>query len=157
MLDQLGRVEVGDHDRRLKGLVDFLHGRDGAIGRDTDDNAIGLHQVLDGGTFAQELGITDDIDVSTGIVAADGLRHFFAGLYRDRAFIDDDAVFLDVDGDFPGDSLDEAEVDAAIGLRWCRYGDENDLGFLDGIADGIGEERRPAATFFLTISSRPGS
>ena len=141
VLDQLGRVEVGEHDRRVEGLVDFPHRGDGAVRGNADDNAVGLHQVLDGGAFAKEFGIADDVDVGAGIVAADGLRDFLAGLDRDGAFIDDDLVFLDVRGDLARDALDEAEVDAAIRLRRRGHGDEDDLRGFNRVADGRSESQ----------------
>ena len=113
------------------------------------DDAIGLHQVLDSGAFAEEFGIADDVDVSAGVVAADGLRDLLAGLDRDGALVDDDAVFLDVDGDFAGDALDKAEIDAAVGLGRRGHGDKDDLRRGDGVGDGGGEGKASGGDVLL--------
>ncbi len=148
MFDQFGGVEVREHDGRVEGLVNFLHRADGALGGDTHDDAVRFHQVLDRGTFAQEFGIAHHINVRAGIAAADGLGHFFTGLDRDGAFVHDDAVFLDVDGDFAGDAFDKAQIDAAVGLRRGWNGDEDHLGSGDGLADG-GRKGEPARRHVL--------
>ena len=44
-----------------------------------------------------------------------------------------------MDGDLAGDALDEAEIDAAVGLGRRGNGDEDDFRSGDGIADRGGE------------------
>ena len=44
-----------------------------------------------------------------------------------------------MNGDLAGDFFDEAQVHAAIGLRWGGHGDEDDLAMLDALLRGGGE------------------
>ena len=46
---------------------------------------------------------------------------------------------VDVSGNFTRDALDETKIDASVRLRRRGHGDEDDLGDLDGLADGGGE------------------
>src|SRR5690606_5295674 len=55
-----------EDDRRIaktKWLVNALHHLTGAIVIDTDENAVGVREVLNGGAFAQEFRVGADRDV----------------------------------------------------------------------------------------------
>jgi hypothetical protein len=98
VLDELGAVDVGDEHGRDEGLIHFLHEGEGAVAVAADDDAIGLHEVLDGAAFTEEFGIADDIELDAGLgIAADGLGNALAGLDWDGALIDDDAVAIEMD------------------------------------------------------------
>ena len=68
-------------------------------------------------------------------------RDFLAGLHRDGGFIDDHAVLAGLEdaADLAGDALDVGEIDAAIGLRRRRHGDEDDLRGVHAVLGGVGE------------------
>ena len=93
VLDEFGGIDVGDDDGRVERRVNLLHRRDGPLRTDADDNAVGLHQIADGETFAQEFGIAHHIKVHLRrAIAFDGFGDLFAGLDRHGAFVHDDFV-----------------------------------------------------------------
>lgn len=150
MLDQFGGIDVRHHDGRLERSVDFLHGLNGALGLDADNDAIGLHEVLDGEAFAEKFWIADDVEFDLGLaVAGDGFGDFLTGLDGDGAFINDDFVTAHAGGNVAGDAFDESEVDGAVGLGRCGHTDKNDVGILDAFLGGSGE--REAAGFDIAF------
>lgn len=150
MLDQFGGIDVGHHDGRLERSVNFLHGLDGALGLDADNDAIGLHEILDGETFAEKFGIADNVEFDLCLaVAGDGFGDFLAGLDGDGAFIDDDFVAAHACSDVAGDAFDEGEVDGAVRLRRCGDADKNDVGIFDAFLGGSGE--RESAGFDIAF------
>lgn len=140
MFDEFGAVDVCDENGSDEGFVDFLHDGEGAVAVATDDDAVGVHEVFDGAAFAEEFGVGDDVEFDGWFgVAADGLGDAFAGSDGDGAFVDDDAVAIEADGDFSGDFFDVAEVDAAVWLGWGGDGDEDDFAEADAFFCGGGE------------------
>ncbi len=149
VFDQLGAVEVGDNDGGVEGGVNFLHGGGGALAADADDDAVGFHQVGHSAAFAEEFRIADDVELDAGFaVAADGVGDFFPGFNRDRAFIDNHAVFGHDLGDAAGDFFDIDQIDAAVFLGRGGDGDEDDLGSGNGVLDGGSEGKASGLDVF---------
>ena len=144
MLDQLRRIDVGDDDGGVERRVDFLHGRDGALGFDADDDPIRLHQVLHRETFPQKLRVAHHVELHLRFaVAFNGLLDLVAGLDRHGAFIDDDLVGGHGSGDLTGDLFDETEVNGPIRQGWSGDGDEDNVGFADAFSGAGGEAKAP--------------
>jgi len=141
VFDEFGAIDIGDKDGSFEGLVDLFHEIGGALAGRADDDPIWVHEIGNGGAFAKKLGITDHIEFGAFVVALDGFGDFFAGFDGDSGFIDDHAIvaWLEDAGDFAGDAFDVGEVDAAIGLGGSGNGDEDDLGVIDAVFDGVGE------------------
>ena len=94
VLGQLGAGAVHDHDRRAgarERRVELVHHLGAARVVGADDDAIGLHEVVDRRALLQELGIADDAERVRGL-AADDLAHLLARADRHRALVDDDLV-----------------------------------------------------------------
>lgn len=79
-LGQLGRPDIGGQDAltRNPSGVDVNEGLGGLLARGgrgrTNEDTVGIEQVIDGGTGGQELGVGQDLELNTG--AVDGkLRH----------------------------------------------------------------------------------
>ena len=150
MLDEFGGVDVGDDNRRVERLVNFLHRGDGPLRADADDDAVGLHQIADGKTFAEKFRIADDIKFHLRLaIALDGFRNLFAGLDGDGALVHDDFVTGHGGGDVARDVLDEAQVHRTVRLRRRGHGDENHVGFLDALGGAVGEFKPPGGGVFL--------
>ena len=62
MFDQLGAFDVGDNEGRLHARIKLPEDLLGALGVDADHNAIGLHEIMDRGTFAEKLGVGGDVE-----------------------------------------------------------------------------------------------
>jgi hypothetical protein len=107
----------------------------------SDHDPVGFHQIGHGAAFPEELWVADHVEACFAVVAFDGGFDCFAGLDWDGAFIDDDAVFAFAENacDLAGDAFDVGEIDAAIDLGWSRDSDENDLGMIDAVLDGVGK------------------
>jgi hypothetical protein len=171
VLDDLGRFGRGEQDGRCvafavrsgdsigrlvifagrEGLVNGLQQIAGAIGVGSDDDAVGVEEVDDGGAFAEELGIGGHVEQFAGdAVSFDDAADPLVGVNGDRAFFNDDFVLIDGAGDFAGDRIDVGEVCAAGTALRRSYGDENGLrgfgggskvaGELDGLAAMASQE-----------------
>ena len=76
VLDELGRGDVGDHERRLDQVqraVDLLEDLDRARVAGADDDAVRAQEVRDGRALAQELGIGDDREVVAAVLLLEDL------------------------------------------------------------------------------------
>ena len=150
VFDQLGGVDVGDDDGGFERLIDFLHRGDGTGGAGADDNPIGLHQIFDGETFAEEFGVAHHVELHLGLaVALDGFGHLVAGAHGHGALVHDDLVARHGGGDVAGHDLDETQIDGAVGLRRGGHGDEDDVGVLDAFAGAGGETEAPGGDVAL--------
>jgi len=149
MLDDLGALGGGEEDGRRCGdaadtgngvgaavilaagewSVDGVKDGGGAVVVGTDDDAVGVEEVGDGGSFAEELGIGDDVEEVTGdAVALHGTADPLVGVDGDGAFFDDDFVGGKGACDLAGNGFDVREIGVA-GLA-LRGADGNE----DGVA-----------------------
>src|SRR4029077_1503092 len=76
---------------------------------------------------------------AVAIVALDRFGNVFAGFYRHRALIDNDAIIFQNGGNIAGNSLDETEVNAAVRLLRRRHRDKDNLGVVDSFLDVASE------------------
>src|SRR6266576_675903 len=140
MLYSLRAVDIGNKNRRHERLVDFFHQIGRMFALRTDDDPVGMHQIVNGAAFAQKFRIADDVELrAVTIITLNRLGHFFTGFYRHRALIDDHAIISEDAGDLARDFFDEAQVDAAVALRWSRHRNENDLRVIDAFFNTIAE------------------
>ena len=94
----------------------------GAFVVGADDDAVGMEEVGDGGSLAQELGVGDDVEEMAGdAVALHGAADPLVGVDGDGAFFDDDLVAGEGACDLAGDGFDVGEVGvAALASAGCR-------------------------------------
>ena len=149
VLDQLGRLDVGDDDRRMEGGVKALHGLDRPRRGDADDHAIRLHKIRDGRTLPQKLRIAHHIEVNLALgKPSDGLGHFLPGPDRHGALVHDDFVTGHDGGDVARDSFHKTQIHRSVRLRRGRNGDKNEIGTLDALLRAAGEAK-PAGSHIL--------
>ncbi len=126
-----GGVELFDHFGRF-GRVDPYH------------DAVGLHEVIDGGAFLEELRIRAHVKRRRRF-ARDLRAHLRGRAHRDGALRDDDLGRVHVLADRRGDGEHVLQVGRSVFVGRRPHGDEHDLGALDGGAD-VGREGQPALT-----------
>ena len=120
--------------------VDVAQDCAGSLAIGTDDDAIRVQEVSDGGTLAEELGVRDDVkemalDAITLQRAADPL----IGIDRYGALLDDDLIGGQRTGDLAGDCLHVGEIGiAGLALR-CTDRDEDRVGLPCGLGKVGGE------------------
>ena len=93
VFDQLGGAPADIDDRRriqIKRPIDFGEHGAGARIVGADHDAVGMLEILDGGAFAQELRIGDDLDLGVGAFFAENVLDLVAGADRNGRFGDDD-------------------------------------------------------------------
>src|SRR4030095_3435220 len=140
MLYYLRAVDIGDKNRRHERLVDFFYQIDRLFTLRTDDDPVGMHPIVNGAGFAQKFRIADDVELrAVTIVTLDRFGHFFTGLYRHGALIDDDAVIGQDTSNFARDFFDKAQVYAPVGMRRRGYRDENNLRVINPFLDAFGK------------------
>ena len=100
----------------------------------------GCRKSCDGGAFAQELGVGDDVEEAAGdAVALDGAADPLVGVDGDGALLDDDLVAGERAGDLAGDGFDVGEIGVAgFGLRGAD-GDEDGVAVAGGLGEVGGE------------------
>src|ERR1044072_3257269 len=140
MFYQLRAVDIRNKNWRHERFIDFFHQIGRMFAFRADDDAVGMHQIVNGAAFAQKLRITDDIKLgAVAIVTLDRFGHFLPGLYRHRTLIDDNSIIGQNTGNFARDFFDEAQVYASIGVRGGGHRDENNLGIIDSFLDAFGK------------------
>ena len=154
-LGKLGGPEIGGEDLLTGDPAgvdggDFLDGVQSLGGLlAADEDAVGILEILDGGTLGQELGIREDLEGAVlGVGSEDG-KHGLRGLHGNGALLDDDLWAHGLLGDHAGGGLDVLEIRGATGAYTVGLGrgadaDEDDVGLTDGLADVCGEEEVPA-------------
>ena len=125
---------------RGEGCVDVREDGCGALGVGADDDAVGMKEVGDGGTFAQKLRIGDDVEeLPVYAVALDGPTDPLVGVDGNGALFDDDLVGGDGACDLAGDGLDVGEISVACLGLGCSDGDEDGFALLCGLGE-VGRE-----------------
>ena len=158
-LGQLGRPQVGGQDVLRVDPVgvdagELLGGGD-ALGilLAADEDAVGLHEVVDGGTLGEELRIGQYLELEALLVdledAADGLGRADG----DGRLLHDDLVGRRDLGNFPGAQLAVLDVGGPSGADALRLGrgvdgDEYDVG-LDDLGVDVGGKEQVAAAALL--------
>ena len=160
VLDHLGRLDIGDHERHTGGLergVDVEHDVDGALRARADDDAVGAEEVLDRRAFAQELGVRDhrELLLAARVLAHRALDHL-TGADRHGRLRDDDLVAVQVVADRLGDLADEGEVGLAVGERRRAHRDEDRARLADRRREVGGELEPPGADVLLDDLLEPG-
>ena len=122
-----------------------------------DDDAVGLHEVVDRRAFFEELGVAGHVAIAA--------RAFFepredlcARADGHRALGDDDRIRLQVRRDAVDDRPERRHIGGAVVALRRADGEINDFGRGDrGRARSVVNCSRSAAWLSRTISSRPGS
>ena len=91
-----------------------------------DDDAVRLHEVVDGRTLLEELGVADDAERMRGL-AADDLADLGGRPDRDGALVDDDLVAVHRAREIPRHVEHVLEVGRPVFAGGRAHGDEDDL------------------------------
>src|SRR5439155_16446303 len=106
----------------------------------SDNDAVGMHQIVNGAALAQKFRITNYVEFRAApIVTLDGFADALAGFDRNSTFIDDYPIIAQNISDLSRDFFDEAKIDIAVRLGRCRHRDENDLRLIDAFANATAE------------------
>jgi hypothetical protein len=121
------------------GTIELAHHRLGALVLGADDHAVGTLEVLDGGAFAQELGVGDHGELGVGAAALDDRLDLVAGADRHGRLGDDDGEAVDQAGDLLGRGVDIGQVGVAVAATGRgAHGDEHRVGVLDRLSARAG-------------------
>ena len=138
-----GALVVGSAGKRR---VDFTKHVGAALVVATHDNAVGIKEVGDGGTFAEEFRIGSDVEgVSVSAVAQNDLANPLTGVNGNGAFLNDDFIVVDRACDFASHRFDKRKISfSALGGR-SSDGDKNSRAGVDGCAQIIGKSEALSA------------
>ncbi len=143
VLDHLRRAQVGHDDGPAEALVEARHGPRVGLVAGAHDDALGVEEVLDGVTLAQELGVGHDARAAVLLLqrALEDRLDRLAGADRRGALVDQDRRrAVEGRGDGVGGGPDVAQVGRA-GHRLRRIdGQEDEL----GLGQRLGVARREA-------------
>ena len=140
MLDQLGRIDVRDYDRRVERRINLPQSSNRALRADPDHNSVWLHQILYRKSLAQKFGIADDVEVcAVTIVSLDRFSHLFACFHRHRAFVHNHPIIRQHACDFARDFLEKTKIDIPACLLGSGNGDKNDLRIIYAVLDAAAE------------------
>src|SRR5690242_14127053 len=118
-----------------KRLVQSAHQLGGTRVVATDDDAIGLHEVLDRSAFLEEFGVRDDNELEGGAPAGERLGDLRPDLVRrtDRngRFGDDDAIPVEVRRDGPRRAEHVTQISRSVLIRRRTNGDQLEQTVLD--------------------------
>src|ERR1700736_2817452 len=106
---------------------------------DTHNDAVGMKEIFDRSTFAQELRIRDDTEgeVALAGVGVQRAAQLKAGAGGHRALFDDQLRRACFGGDLTSDVVDRRKVRVAIFLWRCAYANEDGVAAADGLS-GVG-------------------
>ena len=133
----------------LEGCVQRLHQLDCALVAfgGADDDAVGLHEVFDGGAFFEELGVRDHAEGDALApfcqLVGYGGPYLVAGADGDGGFVDDEFVAGHAAGDVARGREHVFQVCRAVFIGRRADGNELQLPEGDGFVD-VGGEPEPA-------------
>jgi hypothetical protein len=137
----------------LEGGVEFAHQFDGTGVLGTDHDAVGLHEVFDGGAFLEEFGVGDDAEVEGDAAGlqflGDAGTHLVGSTDRHRRFVDHDLVVGHVAADVAGGGDDVLQVGRAVFVGRGADGDELQHAVGDGGLDVGGEAQAAGGDVLL--------
>ena len=146
ILGEFGTLDVGDDQAfvvALEGGVEGAHQVDGLVVLGADDDAVGAHEVVDGGAFLEEFGVGNDavgdVDRTLREFVGDGSLDLGCGADGDRALVDDDLVVGHPAADAARGGKHVLEVGGAVFVGRGADGDELDGAVLHGFLDIGGE------------------
>ena len=127
VFDQLRRLDVGEHHRRLDQVqraVERVQDFAGPVAFGADHHAIGAHEVFDCRAFAQKFGVRGDIEAALRSRPAQDRGNLAAGADGHRRFRDDDRVIGQGMPDFLGGREDIGKIGMAVAA--ARGGSDRD-------------------------------
>ena len=120
---ELGGLAADEHHRRVaqrERLVQARHQLARALIVDADENAVGMHEVLDRRAFAQELRIGAHGELGVGPDRAHAILDLAAGAHRHRRFGDDDGEAVEVRRQLLDRGVDVGQIRIAIAAAHRR-------------------------------------
>ena len=117
ILGEFGALDVGDDQAfavTLKRRIERAHQVDGLVVLGTDDDAVGTHEVLDGGAFLEEFRVGNDAvgDVDRALVqfVGNGRLHLGGSANRHRALVHHNLVVGHQAADVAGGGEDVLQI-----------------------------------------------
>lgn len=143
MFGEFGRGNIGDNHWHTKGVVKFAESATHHCFARSDEDAIRVEKVVDGTSFAKELGVRSHVYV----VAANQISQSIRGANRHGGPCDDDGAWSYYRSNCGDGSLNVGEVGGAVITLRRRHANEHDRG-VTCRRDATGAE-------FQTTSSNP--
>ena len=141
-------AEVVEHHRAVQAGHEFL----GLFAFHTDDNAVGFHEVRDGGAFLQKFRVAGHVerDVHATLVKLflDGCLDLFGGADWDGRFGHENGVLLDVLAERAGHGEHVLQVGGTVFVGGCAHGAE----YHFDIVEDAREVGREVETAFALVA-----
>ena len=122
-----------------EGLVEAGQYVLGALGFYAADDAVGLHEVVDGGAFFEELGVGRDVEVEVGTARVEGSpqgsAHLLSGTHGHRALGNDHEVVGHGAANAVGHRQHVLQVGTAVFARRRAHRDERGFGTLNRLCE----------------------
>ena len=126
-----------------EGLIQVVQQLAGPLRIDAHDDAIGLHEVLDGHALLQELGVRGhvvlDLHAPGSQLGIHGGAHLLGRAHRHRRLVDDQRRTLHVLTDLAGHGQHVTQVGRAVLVRGGAHSDAEDVGLAHGLGQRGGE------------------
>ena len=146
VLDHFGARDVGEyhaevveHHRAVEAGHEFL----GLFAFDADDDAVGLHEVRDGGAFFEEFRVARhverNLDATLVEFFLDGGLDFLCCSDRNRRFCYENCIFLDVLAEGAGNRKHVLQVSGAVFVRRSAHGAEHHFDIVKDACEVGGE------------------
>ena len=109
----------------------------------TNNNAVGMHQVLNGRTLFEKLGIGHhrhrDVETATFELSVDQFAHLVAGSHRHGALVNHNHGSCDVCTDIPGRRVHIRHIGRPVFRLWRAHGNHLIVTVFGGGSDVCGE------------------
>jgi hypothetical protein len=160
IFDELGRFEICEDQRcpfRRYRLIDLAQGLLGAIRFDAHDDTIGLEEIIDGRTLAQEFRIGSHVEFSIGSERPDLLLELARRADRHSGLGDDHAVAVKGCSNLTRRLVHISEIGGIVAApRRRRDGDEDRLRLRHGRFEIAGEMQPAGLPVGMNEAVEPG-
>ena len=152
VLDELGRRWIGHDQRRRDADVERRDPNGGGLVLSTDDDPVGMQEVVHRGALAQELRVRHDIDVAA-------TERLLDDASRPTGTVDlltTIALGLEVRSDLLGRRLDVREIGRPVGALRRLHAEEDELALAGGLRRADDERQATAVHALAHQVLEPG-
>ena len=147
VFDHLGAFQIGGHDREItqeQRAVNLGHHLGRAVVLHAHHHAVGAHEIVDRGAFAQKFGVRGDVELGIGVCLGHHLGHLPVGAHGHRRFCHDHGIPGQGARNILGRGHHETQIGMAVtAAGGGADGDEYSLRPINGCRQ-IGGEAQPA-------------